>query len=500
MRSKGLIAFSILFLLLLLVTVTAAAEDSLRVRSCRPSGPPSGSPRGGRALTSSPLGGSRRGGHASYVGNRRQLVILVSFSDQRFLEADPLPLWHRVFNEEHFSESPFRGSVHDYFVDQSDGRFRLTFDLQYVHSQEERQKYRSTAYDDENSALLVSDLVDTLRTRDVDWDAYDWNADGYVDQLLIIYAGKGQNAGGGSNTIWPHQWWLSQHKGGKALTVTSGGSEYKVDSYCCVQELSSDGSYGSFGTICHEYSHCFGFPDLYSNVSYVHAWDLMDYGNNNGGGFCPPNYSALERMLVGWLDPTELNAPATVDGMAAGEAYIVRNDGWADEFYMVENRQQLGWDAALPGSGIVIAHVDYDQELWEGITGLVNFSSHQHYTIFPANNSTSRSRIDGWAYPYGGNASLTNTSAPAATLLNANADGTYFMSKPITNITVDGGLASFDFMKDAPDGISVQTRGKGQTRVFSPQGYQLAGDIGQQPAGLYIVVGSDGTTRKIVKR
>lgn len=491
MRNKRHIALTLL--LLLLVTMTAAAEDSLRLRSCRP-------------RTEMQVLQGRRAAHRaydrdSYTGDRRQLVVLVSFREQRFKEADPLPLWQRVFNEEGLSEGSFRGSLHDYFLAQSGGRFRLTFDLHYVHSDVSRAKYRSTAADDANSEYLVRDLVDTLRTRDIDWSPYDWNGDGYVDQIIIIYAGKGQNAGGGSDTIWPHQWWLSQHAGGQPLTVTSGGVDYLVDSYCCVQELYSNNSYGTFGTLCHEYTHCFGFPDLYyGSTSCVYTWDLMDFGNNNGGGFCPPNYSALERMLMGWLTPVELTTPTSVSNMEPGEAYLVRNDGWADEYYLVENRQLEGWDAALPGSGVVIAHVDYDKELWEGIDGIVNNPLHERYTIFAANGNTSKYQAVGWAYPYAGNDQLTNTSRPAASLLNENSDGTLLMSKPITAIAVQGRLASFDFMKEEPSGISVPTTAPTATAVYTLQGRRVSGDLSSQPRGVYIVVGADGTTRKKVNK
>ena len=159
------------------------------------------------------------------------------------MQEDPIPVWERIFNEKNYNEPPFYGSVYDYFYDQSYGQFRLTFDLYRIALDETCAKYRSTYSDDENSQYLVDDLVDVLQTKDIDWSQYDWDDDGYIDQLLIIYAGLGMNNGGGKNTIWPHQWWLSLHANLETddpndyrtyRTITQGDKEYIIDCYCCL--------------------------------------------------------------------------------------------------------------------------------------------------------------------------------------------------------------------------------------------------------------------------
>jgi hypothetical protein len=254
-------------------------------------------------------------------------------------------------------------------------------------------------------------------------------------------------------------------------TVMQGEKEYYVDCYCCLQEeVNASDLKTSFGTICHEYSHCFGFPDYYYSgaVTVVGDWDLMDNGNYNGQGFLPCNYSAHERMLMGWLTPVELTSATTVTDMPAlidePVAYLVRNDGAENEYYIVENRQQRGWDEDLPGSGIVVFHIDYDKDLWVSTTTSVNGVNRKRYSIIPANNNPSISALSSWAYPYVmqdvlGNDSiandcLTSTSVPAATLNNQNVDGELLMSKPITRMAVDAnGLASFVFMADTISSI-----------------------------------------------
>ncbi len=450
-------------LLLLLIPISVAAQDVLIQNGCR---------RGRASMQKNSLRRSaqpRTPGGDYYKGERHQLVILAAFSDYAFKgdEQATLEQWDKIFNQEDFSESPFTGSIHDYFFDQSYGNFNLIFDLEYIQLGQ-RSRYRSTDEDDENSQFLVQDIVEELKNRNIEWSLYDWNNDGFINQLLIVYAGKGMNDGGDSNSIWPHQWWLSEHidpttgKCCETCIVSKDDMNYQIDCYCAVQELSSVGNYGSFGTICHEYTHCFGFPDFYYNTSFgsvkvVGAWDLMDYGNYNGSGFTPCGYSAHEKMLMQWLTPTELNSAKTITDLEPlsdkPQAYLIRNDGYENEFYMVEHRQQQGWDVKVPGNGIVIFHIDYDPDLWTGILKdeegymlPVNTGTKKRYNIFPANNSTSS--YSGWAYPYSGssNNELTNTSAPKASLNNENSDGTYLMSKPLTNMNVTDGKASFDFM------------------------------------------------------
>ena len=449
----------VMFFVLLLVTLTATAQD-VSVRGCR-RGVQSGAIT--RGVDAGPfrvkLGGD------FYHGDRHQLLVLAAFNDQTFEsdEAATVQKWDKIFNAEGYNEAPYAGSVHDYFYAQSYQQFNLTFDLQYVQLSEGRARYASTASHDENSQFLVSDIIDSLSKRDIDWSLYDWDGDGYVNQLLIIYAGKGMHDGGGNNTIWPHQWWLSLHVDPtteaycQPRTVTNAdGSQYLVDNYCAVNEQGTISD--PFGTICHEYSHCFGFPDFYyGSEKFLRDWDLMDYGNCNGGGYRPPNYSAYERWLMGWLTPVELTSATTITDMVSlsdqPQAYLVRNDGCEQEFYILENRQQKGWDTSLPGNGIVVFHIHFDEDVWLDPFSPPNTPVHKHYTIFPANNKSATYYSNGWAYPYQANDSLTNNSKPEATLWNANSDGTKLMNKSLHDIKVENGLASFRFTVDQSTGI-----------------------------------------------
>ena len=458
---------------------TAMADDSedlktvggnmLQTRNCR-MGKVSSSTITRRFQSSNFLNRSQSAEVTSpYHGKRRQLVVLAQFADVEFQDPEPYSVWNRIFNEENFNEGSYKGSVHDYFYDQSYGRFDVSFDLFYVELPSSVVKYASSSIDDENSQFLVYDIVESLKQKDIDWGAYDWDSDGYADQLLIVFAGPGMNDGGGSKSIWPHQWWLSFHIDpntqqpcNPCVVTDKQGQSFLIDCYCAVQERGRTAS--PFGTICHEYSHCFGFPDFYyGGNSYVGSWDVMDIGNYNGGGYRPCGYSAQERMYMGWLSPTELDVPTFISGMSSlsdqPEAYLVRNDGCSSEYYVIENRQQVGWDENLPGRGLLVFHINFDLDEWNGIKegpnhpkinigGGVVLEAQKHYYIIPANDDTSTmsSVLCNWAYPYGDNCKLTNTSFPPSILFNTNKDGSLLMNKPIAEMKVTNGLGSFSFM------------------------------------------------------
>ena len=385
---------------------------------------------------------------ASYEGTKRGIVILVNYSDKSMALSNPQATFDAQFNEEGFSESDHIGSVHDYFYDQSYGEFDLLFDVVGPYTLSNTLAYYGTNVngDDRYLGEMIAEACQ-LADDDVDFSQYDWDGDGEVDQVFIIYAGYGENAGAPSSTIWPCEWDLASSDYGSTLTLDG----VAVNTFACSCELSgtSGTTISGIGIACHEFSHCLGLPDLYdtstSNNFGMATWSIMDSGTYNGpgqNGEVPCAYTGYERMYAGWLTPTILSSGTVITSMKPitdndpADVYIVYNEAYADEYYILENRQLESWDTYGYGHGLLVVHVDYDADVW--LTNTVNnTSSHQRCTIIPADNSCVYSTSSLAADPYPGtksNTSLTNTTTPAATLFNANSDGTYYLNKPVTDI------------------------------------------------------------------
>jgi len=388
-----------------------------------------------------------------YTGQRRGLVILVEFTDVKFTYSQET--LNDFFNKVGFSECGMTGSVHDYFLEQSYGQFDLEFDVVGPVTASHNAYYYST--DNTRVPALVKEICRKV-DADVDFSTYDWDSNGMVDQVYVLYAGYGA-AQGATGTIWPHEWQVSVT--GSAYTTGEG---VKVDTYGTSCELRGNGVVNTglldgVGTPCHEFSHCLGLPDFYDTRENgtnfgMNSWDLMDYGcyNGVGNGLSPSGYTAYERWVSGWLEPTELNSSQQVTNMPAIQdepvAYIIYNEKNNKEYYMLENYQLKGFDAAGYGHGMLVIHVDYDVSAWTTNT-VNNTSDHQRMTIIPADNALAANTrsLAGDPYPgTSGNTDLTDNSKPAATLYNANLSGEKLMNKPITEIDEVSGLITFNFM------------------------------------------------------
>lgn len=390
-------------------------------------------------------------------GKRKGLVILVNFADRKFHSTHDQKFFDGYFNTVNFSEQGAKGSVHDYFIESSYGQFDLTFDVIGPVTVSRNMSYYGGNYGnfDMYPAQMISEACILADKQGIDFSKYDWDNDGNVDQVYVVYAGYGESMGGDANTIWPHEGTLSD-----AAPYGDGDGAIKldgvtIDTYATSCELlGSTGSYpASIGTACHEFAHCMCIPDMY-DTNYenygMNAWDLMDFGSYNGNlyGESPAPFTSYERMYCGWLTPTELTTPCKIAGMKAlneaPEAYILYNSNNRNEYYLFENRQPIGFGTADPAKGLLILHVTFDQQAWTANT--VNSALPQRMTIIPADGILSADNNNGDTWPgITHKTELTDESTPAATLNTANSDGRKFMGRPIEEITETNGTISFIF-------------------------------------------------------
>ena len=409
----------------------------------------------------------------AFQGTKKGLIILVQFTDSKFKSGHDLALYRRIANDENYSGNNFRGSIKDYFKAQSHGQFELDFDVAGICQLQHPYAYygkNNSQKEDVKPGEMVAEACLWAHEHGINFSKYDWNGDGEVDQVFVLYAGHGEASYKDANTIWPHMYYLSASDYGKPLSLDG----VTVDTYACSSELNGDGNLDGIGTFCHEFSHCMGFPDLY-DTSYA-GWfgmgdfDLMCSGSYNGDSKCPAGYSAYEKAECGWLtlkDMTNIEQETSIVGVqpmsADGDAYIIKNKGHEDEYYILENRQKTGWDSYLPASGLMITHVDYDADIWdwnmpntsgkyEDANGNTKTNDHQRLTIFRAGNSSSDYGDSSDLYPYRSNNTLTKTSSPAATLYNTNSNGSKYMHVAIKDIAIaSDGTASFTLSKDVQE-------------------------------------------------
>lgn len=387
---------------------------------------------------------------SSYMGKKRCLILLAQFSDKKFTMNDPKAFYNRVANESGFSEGNFKGSVADYFKAQSNGKFEMNFDVMGPYTLGEQAYYGKNEGDqqDVNVQAMIAGCLGKAAAEGIDFSPYDWDGDGQMEMVFVVYAGRGEATGGGDDTIWPH-------KGRMTNPVKCGNKT--LTNYACSNELSVSNEVDGIGTICHEFSHCFGYPDAYdTNYTGLYGmgtWDLMCQGNYNGNGFTPAGYTAYEKYAAGWITPIELKENTSVSGMKplaeGGDAYIFKNPNNSDEYYLIENRQKKGWDAGLAGSGIIINHIDYNLKAWNyniPNSMMSGINDHERITLIPADNIKSDKNEENDPWPYGNKNRLANNTTPACNTYNLNTDGTKLMNIILSDMAIAAdGTASFTF-------------------------------------------------------
>ena len=471
-----------------------------------------------------------------FKGSKKALVILAAFSDKSFSKGDDaiVKFYDEVLNQEGYSQNGAAGSVHDYFNDMSRGEFDLTFDIVGPVKVSKSATYYGGPSPIMGGADHIGEFITEAIKKadekcDIDWKKYDWDDDGEVEQVFVLYAGYGQATGGPTGTIWPNAWTLDE-----ALQNSDGNGGFSIDGvfinqYACSNELYLDSGTVpmGLGVFCHEFSHCMGLPDMYDtnygSTPTMGDWDLLAGGSYNGPqgiGWCPAGWTSYERAYAGWLELTELKAGDIIKGMtslekADGKAYVIYNDNHKDEYYLLENHKGMGWDKYTPENGLLIIHVDYDKDLFDNniVNSKGEFTPAEGYDRYFTNDHPrmapfSRVRSiqnDTYFYTYPMDAprgvvdSLTDTSKPAAELYNALADGSKLMGKPVYNIEKDDdGNISFTFMTkeketDAIQDIAMAEDAAGDDTVYDITG-KKAGRIadiknGRLKAGIYIMGG-----------
>jgi len=469
--------------------------------------------------------------HPPSTGTVRAVLILVDFPDVQFskTKAD----FEAIVNQPNYTAGgTITGSVHDFYYDNSNGKLDFSVDIFGPYRMPLGIKY----YDDKSSGIprnMAKIAVQAAHDQDsCNFADYDIDGDGFVDAVHIIYAGYSQSSGGKKGeSIWPHTGQF------EAVFGATGLDGKKFRKYSCSAELrgTSGNNITYIGSMAHELGHVFGLPDFYdvddSNYSEaalgIGKWDIMASGSHNDNGRTPANHSAWTRDYLDWVTAVELTDPTEITLPHPDSAKVIYRipTQTPNEYFLLENRQQTGWDKSIPSEGLLIYHVDMNYSGWNN-QAVNDNPAHRGYYIKQAGGGADSKESDHRErdpYPYGSNNSFTDTSVPNA-LSWAGAE----TGKPVTNITLNGdGSVSFSFMDGmnrlptlADEAFAVYRQGDAwfaANRSKQPETlslYDIAGrKLSEQTigngadiklniplkSGVYLVGMSDGTVKKIIQ-
>lgn len=390
----------------------------------------------------------------STTAESQYLVILVNFKDKAMsFHNEDFTSW---LNEPGFSVDGGTGSVKDYFRDNSMGKFIPNFTVLGPYTLAHEQTYYAandeSAGGDVNPRDMVVEALTMAKENnpDINFAQFDNDGDGFMDNVNIIYAGYSEASTGNEDDMWPHSWTL----GDQAFQIDG----ITCNNYSCSAELVgvTGTKMDGIGTFTHEFGHILGLKDMYDTDDYVDgygidpgAYSLYASGSYNNDSRTPPCLMAFERMQMGWCSPKEIKNAEDVElkNIADNEARYIncqpdREPGTGFEWFVLENRQQTGWDTYIPAHGLLIYHYDYTDEMVDkywSINGPNNNAKHRCMYIMAADGVDDANSRAGDTYPgRSGNTEFTSTSNPAA--INWNGDA---VDVAVTNINESNGLVYF---------------------------------------------------------
>jgi len=429
--------------------VDSAFRVSRQMRSLRPTGQ--------KALT-----------HTQYT-----VVILVEYSDVEFEYSDS------SFQSLFFGAT---NSVKEYYLETTYNNFTIApaADGQGVANDGIVHVTRPVAHPNLNKADSKAEAAAILGLADsyINFQNFDSNFDGVVtsDELtvMMVLAGyEGSYGGDYTPKVWGHFGYLAA-----PLTLDSVG----IEPYAMFGERhrSNDGNehQATIGIMCHEFGHlALGLPDLYDidgSSGGIGDWGLMGSGSWNTvsgwSGDIPAHLTAWSKVALDITTPTDISSSTTGFPVLEGHsnASIVRL--WIDpyrvrEHFLIENRQQADYDAGLPGSGLMIQHID-------GSRIDNSDESHKWVDIEEADGFDS---LDSFAYGgdagdlYPGtsdNRSFYRISGPSSRD-HAGAE----TGVGITNIPNSGASMAIDITPDTDGGTGGHLRYDDVTAPFAGLGY-----------------------------
>ncbi len=237
-----------------------------------------------------------------------------------------------------------------------------------------------------NAQALV---LDAVKAVDAFVNFADYAVGVEVPNLFVAHAGGGAEWNGDPAQFWSHSWSLDAGTGLTDAQLTFDG--VKVNNYALMPEVGGDltgyagPAFGPYpptvGVYAHEYGHVLGLPDQYDygyESSGTGIYSLMAGGSWNQwppdwifAGNSPSFLDAWSRYRLGFVTPTVVSATTEVTLPPAETSQVVYKmvvpSSGGREYFLFENRQQIGFDQGLnvygdargnDVHGLAIYHVD----------------------------------------------------------------------------------------------------------------------------------------------
>ena len=445
------------------------------------------------------------GGYLPHKGTTRILTILAAFQDSTFTINEPVRAYEQFLNGDEQTDMGNKNhnnltSVQQYFKICSQGQFCPQFDIVGpITLPHELAYYGGTSGTggDDKFYEFCKDAATQAKDMVPDWTVYDNDGDGNVELVCIIYAGYGQNQGGGVETIWAKAS-RKDIRVGDDLSINyfncSPEHYYPLDNIDAQGVAIKDYINGT-GVFIHEMSHCMGLPDLYHttgkflNNQGMESWDVMDYGCYNHNSSAPAAYTAWEQEVMGWKEMETVTASRHISGLLplveGGTAYKIVNPAKENEYIVMESVMKRGINQYAYNNGLLVYHVDYISSKVGMYDAPNNELGHPRVAVVPASGLLLNVGLSGTGKEYTKDqwrasmaaAVFPGTDQVTSLTSDMNLPNYYFYvndddededyDEDGDDATMPVGFDLYDITESA-DGLSFDIRVSGEDAILSP--------------------------------